>query len=333
VSGKHLTNASPSRRRLAKAALALGLAGLAGAGLAQPTWPAKPIRLVVGFAPGGATDAMARIIANSLSGSLGQSVVVDNRPGASGNIGASEVVRARADGYTLLFAPTTVQTANPSLFKAAFNPATDLAPVGAIGRTRMYIVARNSLEAKDAKELVTMAKANPDKLSYASSGAGTAPHLAGELFKQQTGTVITHVPYRGSGPALQDVLAGQVDFVFDPGVAFQHVRSGRAKMLAVVSADRSPFFPEVPTLTELGFPGAELDIWFGVWAPKGTPAEITDRLGRELSKMLASAEVGARYGELGAEPVYMATQEFRALLDKETTLLSKLITERKIVVE
>lgn len=276
---------------------------------------------------------MARILAHALSESLGKPVVIDNRPGASGNIATSEVSRAKPDGHTLLFAPTSVETANPYLFKATTNPAKDLAEVAAIGRTQMYIVARNSLEAKDAKELVAMAKANPNKLSYASSGTGTAPHLAGELFKQQTGTDIAHVPYRGSGPALQDVVAGQVDFVFDPGVAFQYVRTNRVKMLAVVSADRSPFFPDVPTLAEMGYKGAELDIWFGVWAPKGTPAEITERLGHELEKVLGSAKVGAQYGELGAQPIYLAKPQFRELLDKETKLLSGLIKERNIVVE
>jgi tripartite-type tricarboxylate transporter receptor subunit TctC len=286
--------------------------------------------MVVGFAPGGGTDVMARALAQALTESLGQPVVVDNRPGASGNIGAGEVVRAAPDGYTVLLAPTSFQTVNPSLFKAPFDPAKDLTPLAAVGRSPMYIVARPTLPARDAKELVALAKKQPGKLSYASSGPGTPPHLAAELFKQQAGFFATHVPYRGSAPALQDVMASQADYVFDPGIAFPHIRAGKVKLLAVTSAKRSPMFPDVPTLAEQGIQGAELDIWWGVWVPNNTPAEVKARLDREIAKALALASVKQRFNELGSEPAHLENAAFRTLLAEETKLLTKLITERGI---
>ena len=301
--------------------------------MAQTPWPNKPMRVVVGFAPGGGTDVMARVVAQGLSEALGTTVIVDNKAGASGNVAASEVVRAAPDGYTLMVAPTSVETANPSLFKANFYPAKDLTPVGSIGVTAMYVVAKPGIAAKNAKELVDFAKANPGKLSYASSGAGTPPHLAAELFKMRTGIVATHIPYRGSAPALQDVMAGQADYVFDPGIAFQHIRSGKVKLLGVASAKRSSFFPETPTLTEQGIQGAELDIWFGMWAPKGTPPEIVTRLNRELAKVLASPALKERFAGLGAEPAALDQAAFRKLLSEEERVLTTLIKTQNIVVD
>jgi tripartite-type tricarboxylate transporter receptor subunit TctC len=321
-------------RALARAAVAL-LAVACAAAQAQTAaaWPAKPIRVVVGFAPGGSTDVMARILSQSLAESLGQAVVIDNKPGASGNIAASEVVRAVPDGHTFLIAPTSVETANPSLFKSNLLPARDLQPVASIGRTQMYLVAKPQTEAKDVRGLVALAKAKPGTLSYTSAGPGTPPHLACELFKKATGTYITHIPYRGAAPALQDVLSGQADFVCDPGIAFPHIRSNKVKLLGVVSAKRSPFFPDVPTVGEQGFPGADLDIWFGMWAPNGTPPEVVARMSRELGKALAQPAVKSRYGDLGAEAIAMDTAQFRQLLKDEGKLLSALIKEQKISVD
>lgn len=328
-----------SRRTLIQMAAALCALGTAGAlhaqtaAPAQAAWPTKAIRIVVGFAPGGTTDVMARLVAQGLGEALGQTVIVDNKPGASGNLAAGEVVRSAPDGYTLLLAPTSVETANPSLFKAPFNPAKDLTPVAGIGRTAMYLIVRPGLEAKDAKELVALAKANPGKLSYASAGAGTPPHLAAELFKQQTAIFATHIPYRGAAPALQDVMASQADYVFDPGIAFPHIRSGKVKLLAVASSKRSPFFPDMPTLAEQGIKGAELDIWFGLWAPNGVPADVLARLNRELAKVLAQPALKQRFGDLGAEPAPLDAAAFRTLLADETKVLSALIKDRKISVE
>lgn len=321
------------RRRLIQAA-ALTLCALGALGTAHAqAWPAKPVRIVVGFAPGGTTDVMARVMAQSLSESLGQAVVVDNKPGASGNVAAAEVIRAAADGYTFLIAPTSFETANPFLFKQTIAPAKDLTPVVGVGRSQMYLVVKPESTFKDAKEFVAYARANPGKLSYTSSGAGTPPHLAGELFKKVTGVFATHIPYRGAAPALQDVLANQADYVFDPGISFPHVRSGKARMLAVAGARRSSFFPDVPTLAELGFKGAELDIWFGMWAPNGTPADVTARMGKEIAKALTQANTKTRYESLGAEPVGLGNAEFRTLLASETKLLSGLIKDAKINID
>ena len=322
-----------ARRALALAAVSLFGVVCSAQAQTAANWPTKPIRVVVGFAPGGSTDVMARILSQQLSEALGQAVVIDNKPGASGNIAAAEVARAAPDGATFLIAPTSVETANPSLFKSTLLPSRDLTAVASIGRTQMYLVAKPQMAAKDARDLVALAKARPGTLSYASAGAGTPPHLACELFKQATGTDVTHVPYRGAAPALQDVLSGQADFVCDPGIAFPHIRTGKVKLLGVVSARRSPFFPDVPTVGEQGFKGADLDIWFGMWAPAGTPLEIVARMNREVAKALAQPAVKSRYADLGAEPVAMETADFRTLLADEGALLSALIKQQKIVVD
>lgn len=328
-----LSHASAARRTLIGAAAALCLFGATGAAMAQAPWPSKPIRLVVGFAPGGGTDVMARVVAIGLSEALGTTVLVDNKPGASGNLAAGEVVRAAPDGYTLMVAPTSVETANPFLFKANFHPAKDLTPIGSVGVTAMYVVAKPGIAANSVKELVDFAKANPGKLSYASSGAGTPPHLAAELLKMRTGIFATHIPYRGSAPALQDVMGGQADYVFDPGIAFPHIRSGKVKLLGVASAKRSPFFPEMPTLAEQGIQGAELDIWFGMWAPNGTPPEIIARLNRELAKVLAQPAAKERFAGLGAEPTAKDQAAFRKLLADEGRVLATVIKSQNITAD
>lgn len=324
---------SPLRRQMIQAAAA-AVCAFATVGAAQAqAWPSKPIKIVVGFAPGGTTDVMARVMAQSLTEALGQTVVVDNKPGASGNVAASEVIRAAADGHTFLIAPTSFETANPFLFKQTIAPAKDLTPIAGVGRSQMYLVVKPESTFKDAKEFVAYARANPGKLSYSSAGAGTPPHLAGELFKKVTGVFATHIPYRGAAPALQDVMANQADYVFDPGIAFPHVRAGKVRMLAVAGAKRSSFFPEVPTLAELGFKGSELDIWFGMWAPNGTPAEVTGRMAREIAKVLTQANTKTRYESLGAEPIGLDNSEFRALLGSEAKMLSGLIKESKINID
>jgi tripartite-type tricarboxylate transporter receptor subunit TctC len=320
-------------RVLALATLGLATTSIHTIASAQAAWPSKPIRIVIGFAPGGTTDVMARVMAQSLGEALGQTVVVDNKPGASGNIGASEVIRAAPDGYTFLIAPTSFETANPYLFKQTINPAKDLTPVAGVGRSQMYLVVKPQTVQKDAKEFIAYAQANPGKLSYASAGAGTPPHLAGELFKTVTGVNATHIPYRGAAPALQDVMAGQADYVFDPGIAFPHVRAGKVRMLAVAGAKRSSFFPDVPTLSELGFKGSELDIWFGMWAPNGVPADITARMNKEIAKVLQQTNTKQRYEAAGAEPVGLDNAEFKSLLVSEAKQVSALIQNSKINID
>lgn len=318
------------RRTLTVAAISV-LGVVASANSFAQSWPAKSIRIVIGFAPGGTTDVMARLVAQGLSESLGQTVVIDNKPGASGNIAASEVIRATPDGYTLFISPTSVETVNPHIIKSTILPSRDLTPVAGIGKSQMYLVTKPQTTARDVKELVAQAKGG--KMSYASAGAGTPPHLACELFKQATNTDILHVPYKGAAPALQDVLAGQADMVCDPGISFPHIRSGKVKLMGVLSDKRSPFFPDVPTISEQGFKGANLDIWFGMWAPNGTPAEIISRLNREVAKALASPTLKARYADLGGENVGLDTAEFKNLLATEGKVLSALIRDQKISVD
>jgi tripartite-type tricarboxylate transporter receptor subunit TctC len=320
---------SLGRRLLCLAALAAAAPSFAQ----QPAWPSKPIRLVVGFPAGGTTDVMARVVAIPLQKALGQPVIVDNKPGASGNLGVAEVIKAPADGYTLMVAPTSVQTANPLLFKPPLNPERDLQPVASVGYAQLYLVAKKELPAKSATELVQLAKASPGRLTYASGGSGTQMHLVGELFKQQAGIDVVHVPYRGAAPAQQDVLAGQVDYYFDPASGFQYVREGRARLLAVTGTSRSPFFPDVPTLGELGVKGVELGNWFGVFAPAGTPADVVARLGAEIAKAIATPEVKQRFADLGVEPVAQDAAAFRNAMSSEGKVLSALIKARRIAVE
>jgi tripartite-type tricarboxylate transporter receptor subunit TctC len=323
------------QKQLLCALLGVGSVALSQGSFAQtPAWPSKPIRIVVGFAPGGTTDVLARLLAQGISESIGQTIVIDNKPGASGNIAAAEVIRATPDGYTFLVAPTSFETANPWLFKSNILPSRDLTPVAGIGRTQMYLVAKPQMNAKDVKDLVALAKANPGTMSYASSGSGTPPHLACELFKQATNTPdITHIPYRGAAPALQDVLSGQADFVCDPGIAFPHIKTGKVKLLGIVSAKRSPFFPDVPTVAEQGFKGADLDIWFGLWTPNNTPTEIQARMNKEIGKALSSEVLKTRFADLGAENTWVESAEFKTLLANEGRVLSKLIHDQKISVD
>ncbi len=330
----------PSRRLLLQAAAcaivamgAMGAMGAPGSAAAQNAWPTKPVRLVVGFPAGGTTDVMARVVAAQLQKAIGQPVIVDNKPGASGNLGASEVIKAPADGYTLMVAPISVQTANPLLFKPALNPERDLQPVVSLGYAQLYLVAKKDLPAKTAPALVQMAKANPARLSYGSGGAGTQMHLVGELFKQQAGIDVVHVPYRGAAPALQDLLAGQIDYYFDPATGFSHIREGRAQLLAVTGTRRSAFFPDAPTLTELGIKGVELGNWFGVFAPAAMPPALVARIGSEIAKVVTLPEVKQRFAELGAEPVAQDAAAFRNTISGEARLLAELIRARGISVD
>jgi tripartite-type tricarboxylate transporter receptor subunit TctC len=321
-----------SRRRLVQAA-ALCALGATLPVLAQQPWPSKPIRLVVGFPPGGTTDVMARVVAVPLQKALGQPVIVDNKPGASGNLAVSELSKAPADGYTLMVAPISVQTANPHLFKPALNPERDLQPVVSLGYAQLYLVARKELPVKSLAELVQLAKAQPGKLTYGSGGPGTQMHLVAELFKQQAGIDAVHVPYRGAAPALQDLLANQIDYYFDPATGFSHIREGRARLLAVSGTKRSPFFPDTPTLAEAGVKGVELGNWFGLFAPAATPAEIVTRLSHEVAKAVALAEVKQRFAELGVEPVAQEGAAFRKTVADESRVLAALIRDRKIAVD
>jgi tripartite-type tricarboxylate transporter receptor subunit TctC len=320
-----------NRRQWMGVGAAMALTGVGAQ--AQSKWPDKPIKLVVGFPPGGATDVVARIVSGPLGEALGTSIVIENRPGAASNVAMAEVARAPADGYTVLIAPTTVESANPFLYKTPVNPATDLLPVAGLCRFQLHLVVRTNFPGKDVAELIAFAKKNPGKVTYSSAGAGTTPHLIGELFLQQAGIQAVHVPYRGSAPALQAVMAGEVDFVMDPGISFQHVRAGKVNMFAVASPTRSRQFPDISTLGEKGVPGIDHDTWAGLWLPAGTPDDIRARLSRAVGQVLAQPDVQKRMQALSGEAVYMDSPQYRQMLNQETAAFSGVIRNRKIVAE
>lgn len=320
---------APSRRSmLAAASLALA-AGAALALMAQPAhaqdaWPNKPIRIVVPFAPGGTTDILARAIAPELTKVLGQSVIVDNKPGAGGNVGADLVAKAAPDGYTFLMGTVGTHGINKSLYaKLPYDPQKDFAPVTLVAGVPNVMVMNadkaQQLGIRNAADFVTWAKANPGKLNMASSGNGTSIHLAGELFKSRTGVFMTHIPYRGSGPALMDMVGGNADVMFDnlPS-ALPHIKSGKLTAFAVTSAQRSSVLPDVPTVEQAAsLAGFEASSWFGLLAPAGTPAAVVNRVQQETAKALASPAIKEKLQAQGAIPSGNTPQEFAQLIDAE----------------
>ncbi|MFC5523187.1 Bug family tripartite tricarboxylate transporter substrate binding protein [Polaromonas jejuensis] len=318
--------------RRALIALFLGATVLSPVAALAQAWPSKPIRLIVNFPPGGAADQIARAIAQPLQEALGQPVIVDNRAGAGGNIGGDALAKSPPDGYTLLLTSGGLVSINPAIYpKMSFDPARDIIPVAAAARVLVFLEVRPSLPVKDVKAFIAYVKANPGKLSYGSPGNGTSPHLAGEMFKDMTQSFAVHAPYRGAAPAMQDLLGGQVDFMFDPGVGLNHVRAGKLRLLAVGSPKRSPLFPDVPTLSEAGLKGFDADTIFGFYAPAGTPASITARLNREINKILGTQAVKDRIATLGGEVAPMTPAEFDAKAHEDTARFGKLIKERHIM--
>jgi tripartite-type tricarboxylate transporter receptor subunit TctC len=316
---------------------AVGVAALAAhpALRAQGAWPQRPITLVVPSAPGGTTDFTARLVADSLQRALGQPVVIDNKPGASGNIGNQFVAKARPDGYTLLVAYSGFQVGNPHLFpNAGWDPIKDFTPVVMMTRAPQVIAINGNLKANTVAELVALAKASPGKLNYASSGNGSIQHIAGELFKQLTGTFITHIPYRGAGPAVQDLIGGQVDlFTTTPASVVQHVKSGKLKALAVSSATRLAALPQVPTAAEAGLKGFTLDSWFALYGPAGLPAEVVQTLNTEIGKILALPDIRRRAEEAGTTVEFMSPAQLADYTRKELDHWGKVIKSSKITAD
>jgi tripartite-type tricarboxylate transporter receptor subunit TctC len=314
-----------TRRRLLLAAAvpALGPA----LARAQAAWPAKPVRIVVPFAAGGTTDILARALAPELQRAFGQPFVVDNRPGAGGNSGAAEVAKAASDGYTLLMGTVGTQAINPSLYpKMPYDAAKDFVPVTLVAGVPNVVVINPASAQKYGVDsiatLVKALKANPGRLNMASSGNGTSIHLSGELFKTMTGTFMVHIPYRGSGPALIDLMGGAMDVMFDnlPS-ALPHIRSGKLKALAVTSAVRSAALPDLPAVAEAGGPalkGFEASSWFGLLAPAGTPADIVGRVQAESAKALATPAMKERLLAQGAIPSGNTSAEFARFIEAET---------------
>ena len=321
-------------RRSALAVLAV-LASLAccGVALAQ-SWPAKPIRLVVNFPPGGAADVIARALVPVLSDALKQPVVVDNKPGAGGNIGSSEVAKSPNDGYTLLMSSGGAIMINPLIYtKMGFDPGKDLTSVAVVARVLVFLETHPSVPVNNVQEFIAYAKANPGKLSYGSPGQGSSPHLAGEMFKRMTKVDAVHVPYKGAGPALTDMLGGQLQFWFDPGPGLKHVKEGKLKLLAVGSANRSPQLPNVPTLAESGLVGFDADTLFGIYAPTGTPAAVVSRLHDEINKALQTSAVVDAIKALGAEPAVMSREEFVDRQGKERDRFGELVKDLGLKLE
>ena len=308
------------------AALLLGCLPLMAA--AQGAYPHKPIRMIVPYPPGGPTDVLGRIVAQKLSESLGQQVVVENRPGASGMIGAELVAKAAPDGYTLL-TNASIHVINPSLYpKMNFDALRDFAPVSLIAQVPLILVVNPGLPVKSVQELIALGKAEPNRLNFGSSGNAAAPHLAGESFKIATGIQMQHVPYKGSAPALTDLIGGQVQLIFDSmPSAMPHVKSGKIRALAVTTAKRSPTVPDLPTIAESGVPGFDISTWYGVWAPAGTPKDIVNKVSAEIAKALQQPAVRERLAALGAEPVGNTPEEFAAYCQSELAKWSKIVRE------
>ncbi|CAO3976671.1 Bug family tripartite tricarboxylate transporter substrate binding protein [Achromobacter mucicolens] len=290
----------------AVSALAFSSAAIADA------YPTKPIRLIIPFAVGGSTDNLGRVLAARLSEKLGQQVVADNRPGAGGNIGTDLVAKAPADGYTLLFATEGTLGINPSLYKKLpFDPEKDFTPIAQFASVPNILVVNPKVQAKTVQELAAYAKSKPASLNMGSAGNGTTNHLSGELFQSMTGTSFTHVPYKGSGPAMADLLADQIQLMFDnlPG-SLPHVKAGSLRALAVTSAKRSPLLPDVPTMAEAGVPGYDVEVWFGVAAPKGLPAQTLATLSKAITEISQEPATIEKILNIGATPLTSTPAEF-----------------------
>jgi tripartite-type tricarboxylate transporter receptor subunit TctC len=314
----------PRRNFLRLAAGAAALPALARIARAE-TYPSRPVRIVVGLAPGGANDIVARLMGQWLSERLGQPFIIENRPGAGTNIATEMVVRAPPDGYTLLFVSAT-SAINATLYERLnFNFIRDIAPVASIATNPLVMEVHPSVPAKTVPEFIAYAEANPGKINMASPGIGTTPHLAGELFKMRAGVDMVHVPYRGGGPALTDLLGGQVQVYF-PGTvsSIEYIKTGRLRALAVTAATRSEALPDLPTVGEF-VPGYEASNWFGVGAPKATPAAIVELLNKEINASLADPKLKARLTDLGGTPLVGSPADFGKLIAEETEKWGKVV--------
>ena len=320
------------RRQIMLAALAATATSAAAPLRGQGTWPTKPLKIVVNFPPGGAADQLARALGAPLQDALGQPVVVENRGGSGGNLGGDAVAKSPADGYTLLMSSGGMVSVNPHIYpRMPFDPVKDLVPVAAIARVLVFLVVRSESPVKDWAGFLADLKANPGRRSFGSPGNGSSPHLATEMMKSQTGTYAVHVPYRGAAPALTDLLGGQVDFLFDPGIAIPQIKAGRLRLLAVGSPKRSPLFPEVPTLDERGLKGFDADTVFGLYAPAGTPAAAVSRVNAEVNRILGSVPMQERIAAIGGVPAPMTPGEFGAKAAEDSRRFGAIIRERRIV--
>jgi tripartite-type tricarboxylate transporter receptor subunit TctC len=316
------------------AAAALGLSLIPCAG-AQEAWPTKPISLIVPFPAGGTTDVLARALADALSKSLGQPVVVESKPGAGATLGADYVAKAKPDGHTLLMGAVHHTIATSVYKKLPYDFQKDLAPVTTVAMVPNVLVVNAALTpAKTVAELVAFAKTSSTPLAYGSNGNGTAQHLIGTQFQASTGTTLLHVPYKGSGPLTTDLLGGQVAMSFDTITpVLQHIKSGKLRALAVTTAKRSAVLPEVPTLDQAGLKGFDIGTWFGVLAPANTPKDIVARLNREMVKIIKSPDFGERMQAIGADPIGDSSADMAARIREETAKFAQIVKDGKVVVE
>ena len=310
------------------------VAGALAAGVVMPAWPQaaypnRPVKIIVAFPPGQATDQTARALAQKMSESLGQQFFIENRPGAASIIGSEVAAKAPNDGYTLFMGSSGSLAVNPGMYaKLPYDAVRDFAPIAQAMKVPFFIVVRNDFPANSVKDLVVYLKANPDRVNYGSAGSGASNHLSTELFKSVAGVSMIHVPYKGSPPAVTDLLGGQIGLMFETGpLVLPHVKSGRLKFLAVGSTQRSSVLPELPTIAESGYPGFETVGWAGLLAPAGTPREIITKLNAEAVRILAQAELKERFVAMGAELVSSTPEEFGAYIKSETAKWGKVIRD------
>ena len=298
---------------------------------ATSTYPNKPVTMIVAFPPGGGTDIVARRVAQGLNTAWGQSVIVENKGGAGGTIGTALAARAEPNGYTIMLATLGNMAINPHLYKMEIDPSKDLAAITNVVGVTFVLVAHPSLPANNVQELLALAKQKPGKLNYSSSGTGGAPHLAIELLASMTDTQFTHVPYKGSGPSFTDLVGGQVDFTMDSLVqSLPHIQSGRLKVLAVLSAKRSPVLPAVPTVAESGVPGYDFTNWFGFVAPAQTPKEVITQLHRDIASVLSQPALREQLEKMGTEVIASTPEQFSAQIRSDTDKWAKIVKERNI---
>ena len=310
------------------AAATLAVAGM-GSALAADAYPDKPLTMIVPFSAGGTTDILARIVGQALGQELGQTIIIENKPGAGGNIGAQQASRAKADGYTLFMGTVGTHAINQALYKKLpYDPAKDFAPLSRVANVPNLLVAHPSRPYKTVQEMIAYAKKHPGEVTYGSPGSGASPHVSGALFQSMTGAELTHVPYKGSAPAISDLLGNQIAVMFDnmPS-AIQQVRSGKLVPIAVTTAKRSPELPNVPTIAEAGVPGYEATSWFGMVAPAGTPAPVLAKLNAALVKVLAQPDVKKKINEQGAETYSETPAQFAAFIQAESVKWGKVVKE------
>ncbi|WP_208510811.1 tripartite tricarboxylate transporter substrate binding protein [Variovorax paradoxus] len=314
---------------------ALALCAFAGSGHAQPAWPAKPIKYIVPFAPGGVSDGVARLVAQHLSERLGQPVIVDNRPGVSGIVGTQVAARSPADGYTLMGGTITTHAVNPFFTKSlGYDPVADFVPVNLVGMVSNVLVVPSASRFNSVAQVIAELKAKPESLTYGTAGAGTSQHLSGQLFENITQTHMRQIIYKGGSQAMVDLVGGQIDMVFETVAAARPMIDGkRVKVLGITSAKRQPGLPDVPTLAEAGVPNFEMQSWQGVFAPAATPKPIVDRLGREIAAVVALPDVQAKLRGLGVEPDGRTSEAFTAFQRAEIAKWGKVIKDAGIQAE